>query len=125
MAPAQDAFIAGIGDVLLLQDFQRQQEFLPEHVLAAAEIGLRRQHLDGVMRQLEISEIGLASPDRDHHGRRHAEALLDRGKRRGVFGGELAALLGQPRKLGFGQIFAPACARIPPGPSAVPSVCPG
>ena len=34
----------------VLEDFQRQQKFVAEFFLALAEIGLRRQHADGVAR---------------------------------------------------------------------------
>ena len=65
-------------DVPLLQDFQRGEEFVAEHVLAPPDVGLRRQHADRVVRQLVAAERGLAAPDRQDHLRRHAVALLDR-----------------------------------------------
>ncbi len=85
-------------NVAFLQHLEREQEFLPELFLAAAEIGLRRQHADRVVRKLGVAVTGLASPDRQHHRARDAEVLLDRRKRRAVLGRKLATLRGKARE---------------------------
>ena len=92
-------------DVALLHQLERKQEFLGEHLLAPAGIGLRREHADRVMRELVRAIGGLAAPDREHDFRRHAEALLDRAQRDAMVGGELAALIGEARQRDFAQVI--------------------
>ena len=81
----------------VLQHLQRGEEFAAEHVLAPADIGLRRQHADGVVRQLVAAVVGLAAPDRQHDRGLHAELPLDRIERGAVRLEELLALRGEPR----------------------------
>ena len=64
-------------DLSLVQDFQRLQELVEELFLALAEIGLRRQHADGVALVAGLAVIGFAAEDGEHHGWRHAELLFD------------------------------------------------
>jgi hypothetical protein len=59
-------------------------------------MSLRRQHADGVVRQLVTAIGGLAAPDREDHAGRHAEALLDFGQRRAMLRRELLAAVGKP-----------------------------
>ena len=66
----------------LVEDFQRQQKFLAELFLALAEIGLRRQHADGVAGVAGAAVIGLAAEDREHDGGVDAELPLDGVERR-------------------------------------------
>ena len=75
MAPAHELFMSASVTLPLVEDFQRQQKFLAEFVLALAEIGLRRQHADGVVGVGGAAVIGLAAEDREHDRRRHAELL--------------------------------------------------
>jgi cold shock CspA family protein/ribosome-associated translation inhibitor RaiA len=82
-------------DVPFLQHLERVQQLLPKEVLPPAVISLRGEHGDGVLRQLVAAERGLAPPDREEDIARHAELLLDRGKRPGMLGGELFALRGE------------------------------
>jgi hypothetical protein len=84
--------------VALLQHLERQQEFLPELLLAPPQIGLRRQRADGVVRKLGGAVAGLAPPDCQNHRARDAEALLDRRERRSMLGQKLATLRGQARQ---------------------------
>ena len=60
-----------------LQHLQRGEELEPELVLAAPGEGLRRQHADGVVRQLMRAVGGLAAPDGDHDVAVDAGVLLD------------------------------------------------
>ena len=96
MAPPGAAHV-GEADVAPLKHFQRQQEFLEEHVLALARIGLGGEHADRIMGQIVVAEIGLAAPDRQHHAARHPESLLDRRKRGTVLIAQLLALRGEAR----------------------------
>ena len=73
------AFHVGEFDVAILQHLEREQKFSAEFILALAEIGLCRQHADGVARVVRTAIIGLASKDREQDGRRDAELTLDRG----------------------------------------------
>ena len=83
--------------VPLVEHLERVEQFLREHLLAAAVVALRRQHRDGVLGQLVGAERGLAAPDRQQHVAGHAELLLDRRQRAFVLDGELLGLRGQPR----------------------------
>ena len=80
----------------VVEDFQRQQEFLREFVLALAVISLRRQHLDGVVRIGDVAVIGLTAENGEHDARRHAEFPLDRGERAAILRIKLAALHREP-----------------------------
>ena len=64
-------------DLSLVQNFQRLQELVEEFFLALAEIGLRRQHADGVALVAGATVIGFAAEDGEHDGWRHAELLFD------------------------------------------------
>src|SRR5450759_1697561 len=75
----------------VLQHFQRVQEFVAEEILALTDIGLRRQHADGVVRLFFAAVIGLAPPDRQHHIARHAERFLDARQRVVVLRGKQLA----------------------------------
>ena len=80
----------------LLEDFQRQQKFVAEFVLALAEIGLRRQHADGAVGVAGAAVIGLAAEDREHDGRRSTPNCRSMAvERRPVLLVELAALRGE------------------------------
>ena len=69
----------------LAEDLQRQDELGAILILAPADIGLRRQHAQRVVRQRVAAVIGLAAPDREHDGGGHAEALFDLGQRGAMF----------------------------------------
>ena len=88
----------------LVDDLEREQEFLAEFFLALADIGLRREHPHGVVGQLVGAVGGLARPDREHHIRRHAELALDPGERRAVLYRQPLALLGEPRNRRLGNV---------------------
>ena len=52
--------------VALAEDLQREDELAAILILAAADIGLRRQHAQRVVRQRVAAVVGLAAPDRQH-----------------------------------------------------------
>ncbi len=79
----------------LVQDFQRLQKFVEEFFLALAEIGLRRQHADGVALVAGAAVIGFAAEDGEHNGRRHAELLFDCPERVAILIEQLAASSGE------------------------------
>ena len=83
------------------EHLQRQDELVAILILAAADIGLRRQHAHRVVRQRVAAVIGLAAPDREHDGRRHAEALFDPLKARAVFLHQPLPFFGELRDAGF------------------------
>ena len=89
----------------VLQHLQRGQELAAEHVLAPPGVGLRRQHADGVVRQLVAAVSGLAAPDRQQHRGLHAELPLDRIERRAVRVEEFLALGGEPRDRALAHII--------------------
>ena len=86
------AFHVGEFDFAVVEDFQRQQEFVAELVLAPAKIGLRGQHPDGAALVDGAAVIGFAAEDRQHNCRRHAELAFDRVERRAILRIEHAAL---------------------------------
>ncbi len=119
MAPAQDERSLRARGVAFLQHFQRVEEFLTELILAPADIRLRRQHAERISALFAgTAEAALASPDREHHGCRHAEVALDARERVTIFGGKRAALRGETRKRGFLQIVRRRLHefRLPVGP---------
>ena len=89
----------------VLQHFQRVQEFVAEKILALADIGLRRQHAQRIVRLPFGAVIGLARPDRQHHIAGHAEHLLDARQRVAVLRGEFLALRGEARECRLAQIL--------------------
>ena len=108
MAPPQDERKFGARHAVL-QHFQRVQEFVSEEILALADIGLRRQHADGVERQLVAAVIGLARPDRQHDIAGHAELFLDARQRVVVLRGEFFALAASRSKVGSRRYCAGVC----------------
>ena len=82
-------------DLALVEDFQRLQKFVEEFFLALAEIGLRRQHADGVALVAGAAVIGFAAEDGEHNGWRHAELLFDRRERVAILIEQLAASPGE------------------------------
>jgi len=82
------------------------QEFVAEEILAFADIGLRRQHADGILARGLAAVIGLARPDRQHDIAGHAELALDARERRLVLRGKLGALRGEAREIAFAQILS-------------------
>ena len=116
------AFHVGEPDLSVLSDFQRQQEFLAEFVLALAQIGLRRQHADRAARILGAAVIGFAAEDREHDGRIDAELPLDGAERRPVLIVELAAGGREPADRALLDIVRRQSARIRAArPAAVPA----
>ncbi len=91
-------------DGAVVQHFEREQELAAEFVLALAEIGLRRQHANGVVRQCIAAVVGLTPKDREHDGRIDAELALDRRQGRAILVEQFAALRGQPIECRFFQI---------------------
>ena len=89
----------------VLQHLQRVEEFVAEEILALAGEGLRRQHAHGIEAVLLAAVIGLARPDRQHHGAGHAELALDARQRVLVLRGECFALRGQAREGRLAQIL--------------------
>ena len=82
-------------DVALLQHFERDQKFRKEFILAFAEIGLRRQHADCVMRLRRTAVVGLAAENRQQHGRGDAEPDVDALEWLTILIKQFAALRGQ------------------------------
>jgi hypothetical protein len=108
--------------VALLQHLHRQQEFVAEHVLALAHIGLGGEHAHRVVLLIGVAEVGLAAPDREQHWTRHTELLLDRIEGRGVLGAQLRALGGEAGHIrlfeiigrGLDELGLPALRRLWP-----------
>ena len=74
-------------------------QFVPKHVLAPPEIGLRGERADGVVRRLVCAESRLAAPDAQHHMARDTELALDFRERCLVLREQLAALCGEALEL--------------------------
>ena len=89
----------------VLQHLQGVQEFVLEELLALADIGLRRQHADCVVRKLVAAIVGFARPDRQHDIAGHAKFFFDAGERVAVLHGELPPARGQTIKGCFAQIL--------------------
>ena len=70
-----------------LQHGERRQHLLAEHLPARRHESLRAEHLESVVGDFRRAEAGFSSPDGQHDPGRHAEALLDGGKRPGMVGG--------------------------------------
>ena len=102
-AAPRGAHVGGVDAVL--QHFQRRQELVPEEVLALPVKALRREHTGRAVREFISAERGFAPPDRQHDLRRHAELLLDAGKRRAVLIEQLTALRGQVRERQLAQVL--------------------
>ena len=64
-------------DVLLLQDLQRVEEFVPEEVAAVADEGEGRERAHHVDAARERAEVRLHAPDAEHDRPRHAVNPLD------------------------------------------------
>jgi len=64
-------------DMVMLQDLQGRQEFVPEEGSAIARIGQGRESLDRIGVSSEAAEIGLHAPDAEHDGARHAVGAFD------------------------------------------------
>ncbi len=88
----------------VLQHLQGVQEFVAEEILALADIGLRGQDAQRVVRLAFGAVISLARPDRQHHIAGHAEGFLDARERGAVLRGEFAPLRGEPGEGRLAQI---------------------
>jgi hypothetical protein len=64
-------------DGALAENLKGQNELVAIGVLATADIGLGRQHANGVIGQLVAAVVCLATPDREHDGGGHAETAFD------------------------------------------------
>ena len=89
----------------VLQHLQRMQEFIVEEFLALADIGLCRQHADGVIGQLIAAIVGFARPDRQHDTSGHAEFFLDARQRVAILHGKLPAARGKAVEARLAQIL--------------------
>ena len=89
----------------VLQHLQRVQELVAEKILALAGEGLRRQHLQRVVRLALGAEIGFAAPDRQHHIAGHAEGLSRCAKACRDIGQRVSALRGQATEARLAQIL--------------------
>ena len=86
------AQLAGVGaahlaerEVAALQEAQRREQLALEQLGATAVVRHGREHAEGrELAQVARAEIGLQSPDRDDHGRRHAVLPLDARQQAGV-----------------------------------------
>ena len=106
----------------VLQHLQGMQEFISEEILALADIGLRRQHADGVGRQPISAIIGFARPDREHDIAGDAEFLLDARQWFAILRGELPARARRDARSSPRADIAPASARIRVAAAASPGL---
>ena len=81
------------------------QKLVAEHVLAAAEVGLGGEHLDGVVRRAVHAEGRLAAPDGKDELTLHAELALDLVEPCGMLGLQRLALLAELGEIGGAQIL--------------------
>ena len=93
MAPAQELTNLSRGMWLVLQDLQRDQQFVAEVGVAVLGVGQRRQRADRVPLVLHRAVGRLHPPDRQDDPALDLEALLDRVEQAAPFG-----LLAQPRR---------------------------
>ena len=109
-------------DLPLVEDFQRLQKFVEEFFLALAEIGLRRQHADGVVLVAGAAVVGFAAEDGEQNGRRHAELLFDCRRACRDTDRTACGLARRDCRRSSLSDSPPASARIPPArPTAVPA----
>ena len=85
----------------IANDLQRQNELGAVLILAAADIGLRRQHPHRIVGQRVAAIVGFAAPDRQYHGGGHAETRFDRAQGVAMLRHQPLPFLRQPRNAGF------------------------